>query len=164
MEKSSDQIPKPMQTAIHKRLELIKSGNDCTLIARVHSGYWVMGDIQIRLGYSLLIPDPVVSDLNALSPANRDLFLSDWGLLSQITQSALGALRVNMAIFGNVEPALHAHLIPRFSDEPDAQLTLQPWALDWDKAERFDLVKHQSYLHSLQSYALNEYPARVFTI
>ena len=29
-------------------------------------------------------------------------------------------MRINYAIFGNVEPALHAHVIPRYRNEPEA--------------------------------------------
>ena len=34
--------------------------------------------------------------------------------------AASAPVRVNYAIFGNVEPALHAHVIPRYRSEPEA--------------------------------------------
>lgn len=145
-----------MTTAIHRRLDLLQSQRDPTVIGRVPSGYWVLGEVQVRLGYSLLIPDPIVSDLNALSADARAQFLLDWGRLSQVTQTALGALRVNLAIFGNVEPALHAHLIPRFATEPPLQQPLQPWALDWEHAPRFDPHTHQSLIAQLRQQAVRE--------
>ena len=49
-----------------------------------------------------------------------------------------GALRINYAIYGNLEPALHAHIIPRYSDEPEDKRTSQPWAYDWNAAPAFD--------------------------
>ena len=45
-----------------------------------------------------------------------------------------GAARINYAIFGNQEPALHAHVIPRYLDEPEALRTQQPFAYDWSAA------------------------------
>ena len=48
------------------------------------------------------------------------------------------AVRINYAIYGNVEPALHAHVIPRYADEPEALRTAQPWAYDWASAAPFD--------------------------
>ncbi|MFO1428055.1 MAG: hypothetical protein U1F11_13990 [Steroidobacteraceae bacterium] len=49
-----------------------------------------------------------------------------------------GAVRINYAIFGNVEPALHAPVIPRYADEPAALRSAQPWAYDWAQAAPFD--------------------------
>jgi len=45
-------------------------------------------------------------------------------------------------MFGNLEPALHAHLFPRHSSEPDSTRTLQPWALDWLAAPVYDVAVH----------------------
>jgi diadenosine tetraphosphate (Ap4A) HIT family hydrolase len=53
--------------------------------------------------------------------------------LIRVTQ----AIRVNYAIYGNVEPALHAHVFPRFVSEPEATRKSQPFALDWDAAPLF---------------------------
>lgn len=125
-------------TAIHRRVAQLKSQADASLIGRVPSGFWVMGETQVRHGYTLLLPDPVVGDLGVLSVEVRARFMTDWGQLAKITQDVTKALRVNMAIFGNVEPALHAHLIPRYSSESMTEITLQPWALDWTTAPKFD--------------------------
>ena len=46
-------------------------------------------------------------------------------------------MRINYALFGNVEPALHAHIVPRFADEAAATRTAQPWALDWTLAPEY---------------------------
>ncbi len=56
-----------------------------------------------------------------------------------------GALRVNYAIFGNMEPALHAHLFPRHADEPEATRRAQPWALDWQGAPSFSDTQHTAF-------------------
>ena len=53
-----------------------------------------------------------------------------------------GAIRINYAMFGNVEPALHAHLFPRLASEPATQAVLQPWALDWSLAPNFTQALH----------------------
>jgi diadenosine tetraphosphate (Ap4A) HIT family hydrolase len=47
-------------------------------------------------------------------------------------------LRINYAIFGNVEPALHAHVIPRYRTEPEEMQKQHPWAYDWNAAPVFD--------------------------
>ena len=39
-----------------------------------------------------------------------------------------GAYRINYAIMGNSDPYLHAHIVPRYSDEPEEYLHDQPWS------------------------------------
>jgi diadenosine tetraphosphate (Ap4A) HIT family hydrolase len=96
-----------------------------------------MGERQVLAGYCLLIPDPVVPHLNALEVAARRQFLSDMALVGDALMAATAALRINYAMFGNVEPALHAHLFPRYVDEPPAARSAQPWALDWSVAPEY---------------------------
>ena len=66
-----------MSTAIHRRVKSLQAGLDPTHIARLPSGWLVLGDPQVFEGYCLLLPDPVVPDLNALSGDARAQFLSD---------------------------------------------------------------------------------------
>lgn len=130
-----------MSTLIHKSVEAARAG-DPAVIARMPSGWAVMGQRQVLRGYCLLLPDPVVSDLNALAPDARDRFLCDLGRLGEAVRHATGALRINYAIFGNLEPALHAHVHPRFADEPPELRTQNPWAYDWSRAPLFDPALH----------------------
>jgi len=60
-----------------------------------------------------------------------------------------GAARINYAIFGNQEPALHAHVIPRYGDEPEALRSAQPWAYDWSAAPSFERATYQELAGSL---------------
>ncbi len=131
-----------MTTAIHRRVEALRAGQDPTFIARLASGWAVLGDPQVLPGYCLLLPDPVVSHLNDFDGAARSRFLADVAALGDAVLAATGALRINYAMFGNLEPALHAHVIPRYAHEPEVQQPLQPWALDWDSAPRFDAASH----------------------
>jgi diadenosine tetraphosphate (Ap4A) HIT family hydrolase len=104
------------------------------LVARMPSGWAVMGERQVFAGYCLLLPDPVVPHLNALAGSAREQFLSDMAWLGDAVLAATAGLRINYAMFGNVEPALHAHVFPRYVDEPLATRTAQPWAFDWSLA------------------------------
>jgi hypothetical protein len=45
-------------------------------------------------------------------------------------------------VFGNVEPALHAHIFPRHAAEPAATRTAQPWALDWHAAPGYSEARY----------------------
>ncbi len=139
-----------MSTAIHRRVALLRSGQDPTQIARVPSGWLVLGDPQVIEGYCLLLPDPVVPDLNALNGEARIQFLTDMAACGDALMAEFEAVRVNYAMFGNVEPALHAHLFPRRLDEPVDQVTAQPWALNWAFAPKYSPEKHDVLIARLR--------------
>jgi len=138
-------------TAIHGRVAACRTGADPTLVARLDSGWVVMGDPQVITGYCLLLPDPVVPDLNALSPDRQVAFLADMARLGTALRDLTGAVRVNYAIFGNLEPALHAHVFPRRASEPAGLRTAHPWAWDWSQAPVFDLVRDGPLLVALRA-------------
>lgn len=125
-------------TAIHRRVEALRDGRDPTLIARLPSGWAVFGERQFLRGYALLLPDPVVPTLNDLAPPERQCFLADMGRLGDALLRVTGAVRINYAMFGNLEPALHAHVIPRHRDERPPLDVAHPWAYDWNAAPLFD--------------------------
>ena len=125
-------------TAIHTQVIAAREGRDPRVIARLFSGWAVFGARQFVRGYTLLLPDPVVPNLNALGARERIAFLSDMSRLGDALLKVTGAARINYAIFGNQEPALHAHVIPRYLDEPEALRAEQPWAYDWQAAPAFE--------------------------
>jgi diadenosine tetraphosphate (Ap4A) HIT family hydrolase len=140
-----------MTTAIHRMVEACRSGSYASLITRMPSGWAVMGQSQFLKGYSLLLPDPVVPHLNAMDSAARDRFLADMGKLGDAVFAATSALRINYAMFGNVEPALHAHVIPRYTDEAESMRTAHPWMYDWAAAPQFDIETHGQILLAIRT-------------
>jgi diadenosine tetraphosphate (Ap4A) HIT family hydrolase len=128
-------------TAIHRQVEAARAGELVRVIARMASGWAVLGDPQITGGYCLLLPDPVVSDLNALSGEARRQFLDDMAALGDAVLAVTAAERINYEILGNVEPALHAHVIPRHATEDPAVRTKPVWLHDWSTAVSFDPVR-----------------------
>lgn len=137
-------------TAIHRRVIDARAGRDVSVLGRCSSGWAVFGQQQIVQGYLLLLPDPVVPDLNALTPERRSQFLLDMSRLGDALMRTTSPIRVNYAIFGNVEPALHAHIIPRYRTEPENMQTQHPWAYDWNAAPAFDAVASASLIKSLR--------------
>jgi diadenosine tetraphosphate (Ap4A) HIT family hydrolase len=131
-----------MDTAIHRMVDRCRAADYPALVARVRSGWVVMGERQVFAGYCLLLPDPVVAHLNVLPAADQRLFLADMARVGDAVLTATAALRINYAMFGNVEPALHAHIFPRFATEPAATRTAQPWAFDWGMAPEYSAVAH----------------------
>lgn len=104
---------------IEQRVAMARAGTNPFVISRLGSGWLVIGDVQPLPGYCLLLADPVVADLNALDAAGRTAFLSDMALVGDALLEVTGCARVNYEIWGNSEPALHAHIMPRYASEPE---------------------------------------------
>ena len=130
-------------TAIHAQVSAARAGTNPRVVARLSSGWAVFGERQFVRGYALLLPDPVVPNLNALGARERIVFLSDMSRLGDALLKVTGAARINYAMFGNQDPALHAHVIPRYLDEPAELRGAQPWAYDWSAARCFDRTTDQ---------------------
>jgi diadenosine tetraphosphate (Ap4A) HIT family hydrolase len=139
------------ETAIHRRVNDARAGRDPTVLGRCASGWAVFGQQQFVQGYLLLLPDPVVPDLNALTPERRSQFLLDMSHLGDALMFTTSPVRINYAIFGNVEPALHAHVIPRYRTEPEAMRTAHPWMYDWNSAPAFDPLAAAPLLEALRA-------------
>ncbi len=108
-----------MLTLIHRRVEAARAGTNSTVICRMPSGWAVLGDSQFLRGYSLLLADPVVPDLNSLDSQKRTQYLLDMAILGDALLEVTGAYRINYEILGNLDAALHAHVIPRYRTEPE---------------------------------------------
>jgi diadenosine tetraphosphate (Ap4A) HIT family hydrolase len=138
-------------TAIHRRVAACRAGTDPTCIVQLGSGWAVLGDPQVLRGYCLLLPDPVVPHLQALSQAGQQAFLADMARLGQAVYGLVRPVRINYALFGNVEPALHAHVMPRYADEPTHLVQAHPWAYDWNAAPGFDAARDRPLLEGLRA-------------
>jgi diadenosine tetraphosphate (Ap4A) HIT family hydrolase len=132
-------------TVIHAMVERCRAAEFPALIVKLRSGWVVMGERQVLPGYCLLLPDPVVPHLNALTAELRNRFLTDMALIGDALLIVTSAVRINYAIFGNLEPALHAHIFPRDSAEPQDIRSAQPWALDWAAAPLYSDNLHGDF-------------------
>ena len=133
-------------TLIHRRVAAARAGTNPAVIARLKSGWAVVGDNQVVSGYCLLLPDPVVPDLNALATPERTRFLLDMAALGDALLETTGAARINYEILGNSEPALHAHVFPRYDTEPEEFRRGPVWHYDWSAAPRFERSTYQDLI------------------
>ncbi len=138
-----------MSTAIHRQVEAARAGHLARVVAHMSSGWAVLGDPQILPGYCLLLPDPVVPHLNALAGDLRRQFLEDMTRLGDAVLAMTGAERINYEILGNVEPALHAHVIPRYANEPPEDRQRAVWLHDWSKAPAFNPSIHGDLMNRI---------------
>jgi diadenosine tetraphosphate (Ap4A) HIT family hydrolase len=134
---------------VHQRVELSREGKNPTVIGRMPSGWAVLGDTQISRGYCILLSDPVVPDLNALSLEDRVAYLRDMSIIGDALLEVTGAALINYEILGNTDRALHAHIVPRYIDEPDETRRKPIWFSDFDKAPKFDQERDKQLLDSI---------------
>ncbi|MFG0312873.1 MAG: hypothetical protein ACF8LL_01615 [Phycisphaerales bacterium] len=125
-------------TVIHERVEQARAGSNPYVICRVASGWVVAGDVQPVEAYCLLLPDPVTRSLNDMSAEARGLFMEEMVRLGDALLELEGVWRINYEVLGNLEPALHAHVVPRHIAEPEAMRTKPVWMYDWEAARKFD--------------------------
>jgi diadenosine tetraphosphate (Ap4A) HIT family hydrolase len=126
------------------------------VICRVQSGWVVLGDSQPLPGYALLLSDPVVSNLNVMTTKSRSIFLEEMACVGDALLRCTDAYRVNYEILGNLDPALHAHIFPRYMSEPEEKRKLPVW--HYENAIResvtFDLRRDWPLMERLRSEIL----------
>ncbi len=100
-------------------------------MARMQSGFAVIGDTQHLPGYSLLLTDdPSVNHLTDLDWERRKQFLFDLSLIGEAVQQACrhdGLRRVNYEVLGNSVPILHGHVHARYDWEPQDKIGGPIW-------------------------------------
>ena len=142
-----------MRTLIHERVEQARAGTNPTVIARLRSGWAVLGDHQFFRGYSLLLPDPVVAHLTDLEEPARTQYLADMAAIGDALLTVTGAWRINYEILGNHDEALHAHLFPRYLEEPDDYRTGPVWRYTGTQRRQvpFEPIEHADLIAALRT-------------
>lgn len=137
--------------------ELVAGGNP-RVVGRMRSGFVVMGDSQFLPGYVLLLAYPQVSKLNDLDGAARAQFLADMSLIGDAQLAVTSAIRANYVILGNLDPFLHAHVWPRYEDEPEAHRPLPPLVIPADYRDapehQYDPERHDVLRLALRNWLL----------
>jgi len=148
-----------MSTLIHERVALARDGRNPATIRRLPSGWVVIGDVQYLKGYCLLLADPVVEHLETLPMSKRIEFLRDVSILGEAVGRVTKGWRLNYSILGNRDHALHAHVHPRYLDEPDGLCFGPPWAYKTRPVVPLDLETAQPLMKSIGE-ALDDLCAR----
>ena len=141
-----------MPNLIQQRVALAREGRNPYVIHRLQSGWVVIGDVQPLPGYCLLLADPVVASLNDLRDQDRLRYLGDMAKVGDAILECTSAFRINYETWGNHEPALHTHIMPRYLEEP-AEKRLRPACMgyDWATARPFDPQVDGRFITSLRA-------------
>ena len=106
-------------------------GRNPKVMARMRTGFAVIGDTQHLPGYSLLLTDRLdVDHLTDLDRPVRREFLFDLSLVGEAVLAVTrerGARRINYEVLGNSWPHLHGHVHPRYEWEPPDKLSGPVW-------------------------------------
>jgi diadenosine tetraphosphate (Ap4A) HIT family hydrolase len=130
---------------------MARRGDNPWVIAKMRSGWAVMGDVQFLPGYCLLLSDPVVPSLNDLSGAARAQFMQDMVTLGDVLLKVTDAFRINYEVLGNSEPELHAHIFPRYMSEQSESRRKPAWFYDWQNAVLYSEKEHGELKRSIQA-------------
>lgn len=136
-----------MSTLIHKRVAMANAGDNPYVITKLKSGWAVIGDVQPLDGYCLLLADPVVPNLNALSESDRAQYCLDMARIGDALLKVTDAYRINYETWGNGEQALHTHIMPRYMSEPeDKRKSPACTRYDWKTSRPFDLHRDRDFV------------------
>lgn len=135
---------------IAERVALARRGESPWVIAKLPSGWAVMGDVQFLPGYCLLLADPVVPSLNDLTGQARAQFMQDMVRIGDALLEVTDSFRINYEILGNSEPELHAHIFPRYKSEDPERRRMPAWFYDWQGAVRYSEEEHGSIRAALR--------------
>lgn len=141
-----------MSTVIHERVEQCRAGTYAPMICRVNSGWVVLGDTQFLRGYCLIYPDPVVAHLNELDADARKTLMYEASIVGDALLDITGAARINYEILGNLAPALHMHIFPRYADEAEELRTKPVWFYDWDAGPAFDSERDATLMAAIREH------------
>lgn len=141
-----------MTTLIHKWIDACHNRSNPRVVTKLEGAWVLMGESQFLPGYVLVVPDPVVPDLNSLHQPARDLLLHQVTIVGDALLACTDAVRINYEILGNLEPALHVHVFPRYDDEPEELRTKPVWFYDWHTAPQFDAERDQELMTAIAAY------------
>ena len=144
-------------TLIHERTAAAELGSNPTVVCRMKSGWLVFCDKQTPRGWCILSPVPIVADLDDLPEHERTAFLSDMASAGAAVKAATGAYRINYSILGNTVPALHAHIQPRFADEPPPLRSQPLWAI-WSQLDsvQFDVERDRPLMEAIRAILVSD--------
>ncbi len=142
-----------MPTAIHRKIRQAEARELPQAILKLKSGWVIAGDVQPLVGYCVLMADPVARDLNDLSEERRVQYALDMARIGDALLAECGAYRVNYETWGNLDPALHTHVVPRFQSEPDHLRVLPPrQAYDWPSGRVFNLELDREWMERVRRF------------
>lgn len=149
------------------RIGAAERGENPMVLARLKSGFAVIGDTQFLPGYCVLLAYPKVNRLNELSFTERNDYLSDMNLLGEAIEDVCQPMRMNYSIYGNTDAYLHAHLFPRYEWEEEERKPYPVWLYpkdSWTKASFQYTEERDGDLRSRLTKKINELKEKYYSM
>ena len=128
------------------RIGAAERGENPMVLAKMKSGFAVIGDYQFLPGYCVLLAYPQAGSLNELSMKDRAQYLMDMALLGDAVMAVCNPLRINYSTLMNADPYLHTHIEARYDWEPDSNkrrpVCLYPREERFSKEAEYSEEKH----------------------
>jgi diadenosine tetraphosphate (Ap4A) HIT family hydrolase len=116
---------------ICERVALAKEGRNPHLIAEMDYTFFVVGDHQFHEGYAVVLLKEHVREPFDLAPHVQREHFAEVMRAAQALQRTFQPWKLNFSCYGNAEPHVHWHVVPRYEGDP--HLRRDPWR----EVERF---------------------------
>ena len=142
-----------MPTSIHQKIRLAEAGELANAILKMPSGWLILSEFQPVEGYCILLRTPVVQQFNDLDETGRIQYSLDMLKVGDALLKMTGCKRINYETWGNVDPALHTHIVPRYESEPEIQRKLPICkGYQFETGPKFDPAKHKQLMLDLRDF------------
>jgi diadenosine tetraphosphate (Ap4A) HIT family hydrolase len=98
---------------ICERVALAKDGRNQHLIAEMEHSYFVVGDHQFFKGYALVLLKEHIREPFELPPHVQREHFAEVMRAAKAIHETFAPSKLNYACYGNVEPHVHWHIVPR---------------------------------------------------
>jgi diadenosine tetraphosphate (Ap4A) HIT family hydrolase len=108
----------PVTCLICERVALVRARQNAHLIADMRHSVFVVGDHQWHRGYALVLLKAHVREPFELP---RDVQSEHFGEVMRAAEAlnkTFAPRKMNYSCYGNAEPHVHWHLVPRYEDDP----------------------------------------------
>ncbi|MGM7700454.1 HIT family protein [Pseudalkalibacillus sp. Hm43] len=133
------------------RIQAAKQGENPMVLAKMKSGFAVIGDTQFLPGYCVLLPNRKVDSLNSLTLEERSDYLLDMSLIGDAIQKVCSPLRINYSIYGNTDTYLHAHIFPRYDWETEERRVKPVWLYPSESWTEDQYLYHENLHEKLRT-------------
>lgn len=140
------------KSLIYERVDLARRGENKTVIAKMDTGWLVLGDNQNIPGYCVFLSDPVVENIHSLEINHRTQFMKEMTIAGEALQKAVNARLINYSILGNADVGLHVHIHPRYEWEDERFKTKNPFKYYWENVApvNFNDEKHKGLISRIR--------------
>src|SRR5579859_5672200 len=140
------------------RIREIQERGNRHFVAELDTGYVVCGDFQFFRGYTLFLCKNHATELHELELEKRQRFLIEMSLVAESVFRGFHPKKLNYECLGNIEPHMHWHIFPRYTNDPSPGTS--SWKIDQDIRYNEQYRPSDTDLESIKDILLRELTQR----